>query len=61
MTNELSDEIRVIVKQQGGRLSEHLKPEFKKLCRESFQFSPDMDCGRCIYKHSVKLFDKYLK
>tara|TARA_R110000868_G_scaffold265626_2_gene524526 strand:+ start:138 stop:323 length:186 start_codon:yes stop_codon:yes gene_type:complete len=61
MTNELTNEIQVIVKQQGGRLSEHLKPEFIKLCQETFQYRPDMDCGKCIYKHSVKLYNQFLK
>ena len=61
MTQELEEEIRIIYKQKAGRLKESLKPEFKTLCRNDFNYSPDMSCGKCIYKHAVKLYDKYLK
>jgi hypothetical protein len=61
MTQELEEEIRIIYKQKAGSLKESLKPEFKNLCREDFNFSVDMSCGKCIYKHAVKLYDKYLK
>ena len=61
MSEELEKEIRVMVKQGGGRLSQHLKPELQRLCQTDFNYRVDISCGKCIYKHSVKLFDKYLK
>ncbi len=61
MTNELEVEVREMHKQKGGRLSRELKPEFIKLCREDFNANPDMECGKCIYKHVIKLYDKYFK
>jgi hypothetical protein len=61
MSEELEQQIRVIVKQQGGGISPHLRAEFQRLCQEDFAYRPDITCGKCIYKHSVKLFDKYLK
>ena len=60
MTKELEVEITKMYKQQGGRLSKELKPEFIKLCREDFNSNPDMECGKCIYKHIVKLYYKYI-
>ena len=61
MTEELQKEIRVIHKQKGGRLSKSLHKEFIQLCQEDFNYRPDVSCGKCIYKHVVKLYDKYLK
>lgn len=61
MSDELEQQIRIIVKQKGGRLSPHLKPEFVKLCQQDFNYRPDTGCGKCIYKHAIKLHDKYLK
>ena len=61
MSDELEIEVRIIHKQQGGRLSDGVKDEFVKLCQEDFNYRPDMGCGKCIYKHAVKLYDKYLK
>jgi hypothetical protein len=61
MTNELEVEVRTMQKQKGGRLSESLKPEFIQLCRDNFNVNPDMECGKCIYKHIIKLYDKYFK
>ena len=61
MSDELEIEVRIIHKQQGGRLSDGVKDEFVKLCQEDFNYRPDMSCGKCIYKHAVKLYDKYLK
>jgi|GEM_PF-3668550 len=60
MTKELKGEIITMYKQQGGRLSRELKPEFVKLCREDFNYNPDMECGKCIYKHVLKLYYKYI-
>ena len=61
MSEELEQQIRVIVKQQGGGISPHLRAEFQRLCQEDFAYRIDKSCGMCIYKYSVKLFDKYLK
>ena len=61
MTEDLEKNIQVMVKQQGGRLSENLRSEFIVLCQTAFQYRPDMSCGKCIYKYAVKLFDKYIK
>lgn len=61
MTKELEVEVTKMYKQQGGRLSRELKPEFVKLCRENFNYNPDMECGKCIYKHVLKLYYKYIK
>ncbi len=61
MTEELEKEIRAIQKQKGGRLSKPLQEEFIQLCQEDFRYRPDVSCGKCIYKHVVKLYDKYLK
>jgi len=60
MTKELEDNIIVMVKQGGGRLEQSLRPEFKKLCQEELSYNPDMECGKCIYKHAVKLYNKYI-
>ena len=59
MSEDLEKEIRTIHKQKGGRISKHLKAEFVELCQNDFNYSPDMGCGKCIYKHTVKLYDKY--
>jgi hypothetical protein len=61
MSSDLEIEIRIIQKQQGGRLSKELEPEFIRLCQEDFNYRPDTGCGKCIYKHAVKLYNKYLK
>ena len=61
MTAELENEIRVIVKQQSGVVSPHLLKEMQVLCQDDFNYRIDTSCGKCIYKYSVKLFDKYLK
>ena len=61
MTKELEDNITVMVKQGGGRLEQSLRPEFKKLCQDELNYSPDMECGKCIYKHAVKLYSKLIK
>jgi hypothetical protein len=34
MSEELEQQIRVIVKQQGGGISPHLRAEFQRLCQE---------------------------
>ena len=60
MTEELEKEIRAIQKQKGGRLSKPLHEEFIQLCQEDFRYRPDVSCGKCIYKHVVKLYNKYL-
>jgi len=61
MSEELKNEIRVIVKQQSGVVSPHLLNEMQVLCQNDFNYRIDKTCGMCIYKYSVKLFDKYLK
>jgi len=61
MSEELENEIRVIVKQQSGVVSPHLLKELQLLSQEDFNYRVDISCGKCIYKYSVKLFDKYLK
>jgi hypothetical protein len=61
MSSDLEIEIRIIYKQQGGRLSKELETEFVKLCQEDFSYRPDLGCGKCIYKHAIKLYNKYLK
>jgi hypothetical protein len=60
MTDELVFNLCLIVKQKSGGLETALYSEFKKLCQKEFNFSPDMSCGRCIYKHAVKLHDKLI-
>ena len=59
MSEELEKEITTMYKQECGGLSEHLKHEFVKLVRSDFNYNPDMECGKCIYKHAVKLYHKY--
>lgn len=60
MSEELILNLCLIVKQKGGGLDKALYSEFKSLCQKEFNFSPDMSCGRCIYKHVVKLYDKLI-
>ena len=59
MSEGLCLNISVIVKQKGGSLDEANRSEFKRLCQQDFNYSPDMSCGKCIYKHAVKLHSKY--
>lgn len=61
MTDELRDNIITIVKQDGGKLNTDLHPEFVKLCQQDFNYRPDTGCGKCIYKHVLKLYFKYLQ
>jgi hypothetical protein len=61
MSEDLEKEIKQIYKQKGGRLSANLKTEFVVLCQDDFHYRPDMTCGKCIYKHVVKLYNKYFK
>jgi hypothetical protein len=42
MSEELEQQIRVIVKQQGGGISPHLRAEFQRLCQEDFAYRPDI-------------------
>ena len=61
MSEQLEKEIKQIYQQKAGRLSPNLKTEFVVLCQEDFHYRPDMSCGECIYKHVVKLYNKYFK
>ena len=61
MTENLRDNIITMVKQEGGRLDPALKPEFIKLCQQDFNYRPDASCGKCIYKHVLKLYFKYFQ
>ena len=61
MSEALRKNIEIIVKQSGGRLTDEVKQEFIQLCQQHFNYRPDMTCGKCIYKHAVKLYDKYFK
>lgn len=57
MSEELRKNIEVIVKQEGGRLDDEVQKEFIQLCQHHFNYRPDMTCGKCIYKHAVKLYN----
>ena len=59
MSEALRKNIEIIVKQSGGRLADEVKQEFIQLCQQNFNYRPDMTCGKCIYKHAVKLYDKF--
>ena len=61
MSEELEIRIRAIYNMKGGRLDPSLYNEFIVLCQENFRYRPDVSCGKCIYKHVVKLYDKYFK
>lgn len=61
MSEELEKRIRAIYNMKGGRLDTKFYAEFIELCQENFRYRPDMSCGKCIYKHAVKLYNKYLK
>ena len=61
MSEDLEGEIKKIHQQRGGRLSSNLKTEFALLCQADFHYRPDMTCGQCVYKHVVKLYNKYFK
>ena len=61
MSEELETRIRAIYNMKGGRLDPSLYNEFIELCQENFRYRPDVSCGKCIYKHVVKLYNKYLK
>jgi hypothetical protein len=61
MTSQLEDNIVLMVKQGGGRLDGSLIAEFTKLCQDDFNYRPDTSCGKCIYKHALKLYFKYLQ
>jgi len=61
MTKELEERIRAIYNMKGGQLDPKFFKEFIELCQENFNYRPDISCGKCIYKHVVKLYDKYLK
>ena len=60
MSEELEQQIRVMIRQQGGAISPHLLKEFQRLCQDTFNYRPNIECGECIYKHSVKLYNKFL-
>lgn len=60
MSEELNLNLCLIVKQKGGGLDRALYPEFKALCREELNFSPDMGCGRCIYRQAKRLHEKLI-
>ena len=57
MSEELEQQIRVIVKQQGGGISPHLRAEFQRLCQDDFAYRPDITCGKCIYKRLQLIVD----
>lgn len=59
MSEELKRQIIRIHTQQGGRLPRRLFNEFKELCRQELNFSPNMACGSCIYRQILKLYKKY--
>ena len=61
MSEELETRIRAIYNMKGGRLDPKFYAEFIELCQEDFRYRPDVSCGKCIYKHVVKLYNKYLK
>ena len=61
MTKELEERILAIYNMKGGQLNAKFFEEFIRLCQENFNYRPDISCGKCIYKHVVKLYDKYLK
>lgn len=61
MSEELAENIKRIHKQKGGALKPNVKTEFVVLCQEHFRYRPDVSCGKCIYKHAIKLYDKFLK
>lgn len=61
MSEELEKRIRAIYNMKGGRLNPSLYKEFIELCQEDFKYRPDVSCGKCIYKHVVKLYNKYFK
>jgi hypothetical protein len=60
MSEELVLNLCLIVKQKGGGLDKALHSEFKKLCQNELNYNPDMSCGKCIYKHSLKLHEKLI-
>ena len=61
MSDELEKRIRAIYNMKGGRLDPKFYNEFIELCQENFRYRPDVSCGKCIYKHVVKLYNKYFK
>ena len=61
MTKELESRIRAIYNMKGGQLDPKFFNEFIELCQENFNYRPDISCGKCIYKHVVKLYEKFLK
>ena len=61
MSEELETRIKAIYNMKGGRLDPSLYNEFIELCQQDFRYRPDVSCGKCIYKHAVKLYNKYFK
>lgn len=57
MSPELETSLRLTYRQQSGRLSPYLKTEFIQLCRATLNANPDMECGKCVYRHMIRLHD----
>lgn len=57
MSPELETSLRLTYRSKSGRLPSYLKEEFIQLCRTTLNANPDMECGKCVYKHMVRLHD----
>lgn len=59
MTDELRQNIIEVYTNESGRI--HNQAEFVSLCKELYNFRPDMSCGSCIMRHVKKIYNDKIK